>query len=126
MIQTELVEHAYDYSADLVAATVGSSNRLDKNVQRLFLITGIERRESPAKIRRRSPLEPDTGSQSVRREASVNVAEDLESLFHLPAAVEDPSERDRSIGAVRLELHGPAERLLIALLNQQFRLGREQ
>lgn len=61
MIRTEFVEDAYDYAPDLVAVTAGKGNRLDEHVQCLFVVTGVERRESPAEIRHPAPFEPDPG-----------------------------------------------------------------
>jgi hypothetical protein len=62
MIKTELVEDAYDDAADLVAAIAAKGNRLDKHVQRLFVVTRVERRESPHEIRRPATFEPDPGA----------------------------------------------------------------
>ena len=61
MVKTEFVEDTYDYAADFVAATAGNGNRLDEHVQRLFVVTRVERRKSPAEIRRAAPFEPNPG-----------------------------------------------------------------
>jgi len=103
MIETEFVEDAYDYAADLVATTAREGNRLDEQVQRLFIVTRVDRRESLTEIGHPAPFEPDPSRQAIGTEASVYVSEDLESLLVLPAAVEDPGELDGSVGVPRLE-----------------------
>lgn len=55
MIKAEFVEDAYDYAADLVAATAGIGNRLDKHVQRLFVVTGVG---APSAKRLTRPVRP--------------------------------------------------------------------
>src|ERR1700694_3316241 len=111
MIKTEFVEDAYDYTADLVAVAAGWSNRFDEQLQRLFVVTSIERRESRVEIQVGRPLEPDPGSQPVGGEASVNISKDLDSLVLLPAAVEEPGELDGGIGVPRPGVTRPAARL---------------
>ena len=61
MVETEFIEDAYDYEADFVAAIGASGDRLDEHVQRLFAGTRVERRKSPAEIRRAAPFEPNPG-----------------------------------------------------------------
>jgi hypothetical protein len=108
MIKTEFIEDAYDYAADLVAAGPGNGNRLDEHVQRLFVVTGVERRESPPEVWHPGAFEPDPGRQAIGDEASMNVLEDLERVLVLPPAVQDAGELDGSVGVPRLELQGCA------------------
>lgn len=61
MVKTEFVENAYDYAPDLVAVAADTGDRLDEHVQRLFVVTRVERLESPAEIRHPAPFEPDPG-----------------------------------------------------------------
>lgn len=61
MIRTEFVEDAYNYAPDLVAATSGKGNRLYQCLKCLFVVTCVERRESPAEIRHPASFEPDPG-----------------------------------------------------------------
>jgi hypothetical protein len=108
MVKTEFVEDAYDHAADFVAATARKGNRLDEHVQRLFVVTRVERRESPPEVWHPGAFEPDPGRQAIGDEAPMNVLEDLERLLVLPAAVQDAGELDGSVGVPRLELQGCA------------------
>lgn len=122
MIQTKFVEDADNYAADLVPVAAGRPNRLDEQVQRPFGFAFVERLESRSQIGCPRPLQPDPGSQAFGREASANVAKDLQGFLFLASAVEDSGQLDGSIRMPRLELKGCAKRLLIAILSQQFRL----
>ena len=120
MIKAKLIENAYDHAADLVAARAVKSDRLDEQVQRLFVVTRVERSEGRPEIRHPASFEPDSSRQAVGRKASMDLSKDIECLFVLPAAVQNPGELDRSFGVPGLELQGRAERSLIALASQQF------
>ena len=126
IIYAEFVEDAYDYAADLISGFAGGGNRFDERVQGPFVVTSVERRERSAQIQPFRTLEPDPGSEALGCVAPMNMSEDLESLFLMAAAMEDTGELDGCTFMARLELQGRAERLLIALLSQQFRLRREK
>ena len=126
MIKTEFVQDADDYAANLVAAAARWTNRPYEHVQRLFVVARIERSEGLAEIWNRCPFEPYPGRQSFGRKAAVDVPKDLESVFAMTPAVEHAGELEGGIGVARLELQGRAERLLIALLSQHFRLRWEE
>jgi hypothetical protein len=57
MIKTKFVEDTYDYASNFVAAIPGKGNRLEEHVQRLFVVTSVERRESAAEIRHSATFE---------------------------------------------------------------------
>jgi hypothetical protein len=61
MVKTKFVKDAYDYAADVVAATPGKADRLDEHLQRLFVVTLVECRERAAEIRHAAAFEPDPG-----------------------------------------------------------------
>src|ERR1700736_1449413 len=126
MIKAELVEDAYDHATDLISGAADGRNRFDERVQGPFVVTGVEGRERRAEVQPCRLLEPDPGSKPVGRVAPVNMSEDLEGLFLLPAAVGDMAELHGCICIPRLELQGRAKRLLIAFLSKQFRLRREK
>jgi len=96
MINTEFVEDAYDYAADLVTTTARKGNRLDEQVQRLFIVTRIERCESLTEMRQPALLQIGDRPRSFH----VRFRGSREPLG-LPAAVEDPGELDGNVGVPR-------------------------
>ena len=51
-------------------------------------------------------LEPDPGGETVSGEAARDAGQQLECLVALTAVVEDPGERDSSVGPAGFELNG--------------------
>ena len=126
MLDAEVVEHADDGAAEILAAVavVVGGDRVDQPVEPALGVAGVERGERVGELR--VVLEPDAGGEAVGGERAGDVAEQLERLLVVAALVQEPGERDGGVGAAGLELERRAQRLLVAGLDEAVGLGGQQ
>src|SRR5919109_1359234 len=125
VLDSELVEHADDRAAEVLAAAVlGLRDRGYQRVEPALDVAGVERRERLAQVL--IVLEPQPRGEALGRERPGEVAEDRERVVAVAAPGEDPRERDAGVGARGLELERAAQVLLGAGLDERVGLRRQQ
>ena len=133
VLHAQLVENTDHHAADIVAGSVGVRDRGQEHIQGMLVIAAIEGGEGLVQIgygtRRRAlrgSLQADPRGQPVGGKASWHPRQHRERLVGLATAPQDPGQRHGRVGARRLELVGPAQRFLIALLHQSVGFRWEQ
>ena len=126
MLGAELVEHAHDHAAQLVAAVlVGrGGDRVDQQLEPALLVAGVERGERVGELR--VVLEPDPRGEALGGVGAGRVGEHRERVVALAPLVQQARERDGGVRAAGLELERAPQRVLVALLHQRVRLGGQQ
>ena len=126
MLHTELVEHADDGAAQVLAAArvVRRGDRRDQRVEAVLLVAGVERGKGVAEVL--VVLQPQAGGEALGGEGAGELGEDGERVLALAALVQDPREGEAGVGAAGLELQRTAQIGLRAGLDERVRLGGQR
>ena len=130
VIDAELVQDADNDATDVVTSTIGIGQRADQQVQGPRVIARVQRREGVGQVGLLggglTAHQSDPGDQALGGKAARDIAQERQRAVDVAAPEQQPSERNRGIGARGLQLDRPPQRRLIALRDETVALGREE
>ena len=126
MIDAELIKHADDHAANVVARAIGGLQGGEHEVERAFWVAIVERGECLAQVRAPGSLERDPRRQPVGGETAWDPCEQRQRIVVLAACVEDPRQRQRRVGPIGLEFECAPQRVLVTRLDQRIDLGGDE